>query len=217
MFMSGPMGEGSWSRNRPAGELQRDGDAVPEMSVNTLRRMIDVWALETASAQLDDKTEIEDRFQRRYFRTHGASVLHAYAIMELSRQERVIAANDTWVALVPFWANSPFETMVLPRRRVSRLNGLTETERDGLVDLLIRLKMGYDTLFGGSLPYVFEWHGAPGRSARARHWQLHAHFRPPYLRPSSVHGQSSGFSKLEDADRSLTPEAAAACLKEAVA
>ena len=40
------------------------------------------------------------------------------------RGERIVCENEHWVALVPFWAVWPFETMLLPRRRVADLPAL---------------------------------------------------------------------------------------------
>ena len=58
------------------------------------------------------------------------------------------------------------------------------------------------------------WHGAPGTST-APHWQLHAHFYPPLLRSASVRKHMVGYEMLSEAQRDLTPEAAAARLREA--
>lgn len=46
-------------------------------------------------------------------------------------QERVVLENEHWVWLVPYWAVWPYETMLLPKRHVLRLQDLTPDERDG--------------------------------------------------------------------------------------
>lgn len=46
-------------------------------------------------------------------------------------QERVVIQNEHWVWLVPYWAIWPYETMLLPKRHVLRIEDLTSAERDG--------------------------------------------------------------------------------------
>jgi UDPglucose--hexose-1-phosphate uridylyltransferase len=47
-----------------------------------------------------------------------------------------------------------------------------------------------------------------------RHWQLHAHFYPPLLRSASVRKFMVGYEMLAEAQRDLTPEQAAARLRD---
>jgi hypothetical protein len=54
---------------------------------------------------------------------------------------------------VPYWALWPFETLLLPRRHVTRLPDLTEQERDQLAEILKILLTRYDNLFETSFPY----------------------------------------------------------------
>ena len=213
VLVSPPAGENPRPMKRLVCRSRGHGPAGSEMSIRRLPPMVDARSLETSSERLRDAIEIEDRFQRRYFRTHGAAILHAYVIMELDHGERVVAENDTWVALVPFWARAPFEILVVPRRRVSRLRDLTVTERDGSAELLERISAGYDGLFGGAFPPAFDWHGAPVRLGHARHWQLHGHLYPP---PSGG-GHSSGDTIPEEAVGNVTPEAAAALFRDSIA
>ena len=62
--------------------------------------------------------------QQRYFEAHGRDLLGDYLAQELARGERLVCRNDHWVALVPFWAVWPFETMLVPVRRVEDLPSL---------------------------------------------------------------------------------------------
>jgi len=60
------------------------------------------------------------------------------------------------------------------------------------------------------------WHGAPGAAA-VPHWQLHAHVYPPLLRSASVRKHMVGYEMLSEAQRDVTPEAAAEQLRRAIA
>ena len=133
---------------------------------------------------------------------------------ELEIRDRLIVKNEHWVALVPFWATWPFETLIVPRRHARRLPDLSDAERDTLADVLKRLLVRYDNLFRMSFPYTMGWHGAPFGSENADHWQLHAHIYPPLLRSATVKKFMVGYEMLAEAQRDLTPEQAANRLRE---
>ena len=117
--------------------------------------------------------------------------------------------NEHWLAVVPFWAVWPFETLLLPRRHVLRLPDLTGAERDALADILKRLLTRYDNLFETRFPT--RWAGtAPrlGDGDQRMHWQLHAHFYPPLLRSATVRKFMVGYEMLAEAQRDLTAEQA---------
>ncbi len=138
--------------------------------------------------------------------------------MLVSREAK---ADEPWLAVVPYWAVWPFETLLLPRRHVLRLPDLDDLERDALAVILKCLLIKYDNLFGTSFPYSMGWHGAPfspsaGPDDNAEdvdHWQLHAHVYPPLLRSATVKKFMVGYEMLSEAQRDLTAERAAERLR----
>ena len=76
-----------------------------------------IWA----SRSLPNEVVSEVAGQREYLKEHGCCLLCAYREMEVALGERVVAANDCFVAVVPFWAVWPFEVMILPTRHESGL------------------------------------------------------------------------------------------------
>lgn len=169
-----------------------------------------IWA----SDRLPNELVKEDRGQAAYYAQHGRPLLADYAELETAQGERVVAANADWLAVTPFWAVWPFETLLLPRRPVLRLPDLTPAERDALADILKRLLTKYDNLFEVSFPYSMGWHAAPNDDGHHPHWTLHAHFYPPLLRSATVKKFMVGYEMLAEAQRDLTPEQAAARLRE---
>jgi len=166
-----------------------------------------IWALDVLPAQALK----EDETQRNWLAEKGRPMLMDYVQLELERGERLVSTNEHWIAVVPFWAVWPFEMMLLPRRQVSCLHHLTSPERDALTHILKDMLTRYDNLFQTAFPYSMGWHGAP--SHQHHHWTLHAHFYPPLLRSASVRKFMVGFEMLGEAQRDLTPEQAAACLR----
>jgi UDPglucose--hexose-1-phosphate uridylyltransferase len=156
----------------------------------------------------------EDRQQREHFERHGRPLLLDYLDDELRAGGRVVVGNEHWVVVVPYWATWPYETLLLPRRRVPRLPDLTDVERVALAEILKLHLTRYDNLFETSFPYSMGWHGAPfGGGNDTAHWQLHAHFYPPLLRSATVKKFMVGYELLAEAQRDITPEAAAGTLR----
>jgi len=152
----------------------------------------------------------EDRAQRDWLAAHNAVLLDQVAAAEADGP-RCIEANAHWLAIVPWWAAWPFETLIIARDPVTRIEQLSDAARDALAVLLGRLLARYDNLFDTSFPYSMGWHGAPHGSDDAG-WRLHAHIYPPLLRSASVRKFMVGFELLAETQRDLTPEAAAARL-----
>jgi len=152
--------------------------------------------------------------QRRYFEAHGSDLLGDTLARELASGERVVCDNTHWVVLVPFWAVWPFETMVLPRRRVADVAALSSEERDALADVLCRLNVRYDNLFRCSFPYSMGWHARPTDGAEHPWWRLHAAYQPPLLRSATVRKFVVGYELAAEPQRDLLPEEAAARLRD---
>jgi len=170
-----------------------------------------VWA----GSYLPNEAAKEDRGQAEYFAQHRSPLLVDYAELEARAQERIVVENEDWIAVVPYWAVWPFETLLMPRRRlIRRFPDLLPGERRSLAEILKRLTIRYDNLFETSFPYSMGWHGAPTGEGDYPYWQLHAHFYPPLLRSATVKKFMVGYEMLAEAQRDLTPEQAAARLRE---
>lgn len=164
-----------------------------------------VWA----SDFIPTIVEREDSGQRAWAEEHGSVLLDAVAAAEADGP-RAIEANDHWIAIVPWWAAWPFETLVIARDPVARMEETSAASRAALSHLLGRLLARYDNLFGVSFPYSMGWHGAPhGLGDDTAAWRLHAHIYPPLLRSATVRKHMVGFEMMAESQRDLTPEQAA--------
>jgi UDPglucose--hexose-1-phosphate uridylyltransferase len=155
----------------------------------------------------------EELRRQRDHAAGGGCLLCEYLAQELADGARIVDANEHFVALVPFWAVWPFETLVLPRSHRGALPELADPERDGLADLLGRLARRYDRLFGVTFPYSMGVHQAPTDGEAYPELHLHAHFYPPLLRSATVRKFMVGYELLAQPQRDITPEAAAERLR----
>lgn len=152
--------------------------------------------------------------QELYLQKHGSPLLLDYVKQELAKKERIVCETKSFVALVPYWAFWPFETMILPKFKVKSINELNDEQRDDLALIIKKLTTRYDNLFECSFPYSMGWHNVPVDGEEHEGWQLHAHYYPPLLRSATVKKFVAGFELLAEKQRDLTPEQAAARLRE---
>ena len=167
-----------------------------------------IWA----SDFLPDLPARADAMQQQYWQQHGRNLLLDYVQQEWAQRERIVVETEHWLAVVPYWAAWPFETLLLPKAAVQRITELSPAQSADLALALQQLTIRYDNLFHTRFPYSMGWHGAPFDGKHQPHWQLHAHFYPPLLRSASVRKFMVGYEMLAEAQRDLTPEQAAAQL-----
>ncbi|XP_013188941.2 probable galactose-1-phosphate uridylyltransferase [Amyelois transitella] len=173
-----------------------------------------IWA----SSYLPNEARMKERCQKDYFNKYGAPLLVDYLQQELHRKERIVIQNTEWVAVVPYWAVWPFETMLLPvNGKPQRLTDLNEVQKEGLADIMKKLNTKYDNLFKCSFPYSMGWHGAPTGPNHTQgdspHWLVHGLYLPPLLRSATVKKFMVGYEMLAQSQRDLTPEQAAERLR----
>lgn len=164
-----------------------------------------IWA----SDFLPDLPQRADLAQKKYFTQHGRAMLLDYAQAELTKRERLVCETEFFMAVVPYWAAWPFETLLLPKIAVQRMTDLTAEQAQDLAACLKKLTIKYDNLFQISFPYSMGFHGAPFDGKDHPEWQLHAHFYPPLLRSATVRKFMVGYEMLAESQRDLTPEQAA--------
>ncbi len=168
-----------------------------------------IWA----TGHVPDELAEVDEAQSDYFNWEGGSLLLDLVEREIGAGERVVEMTDYWLAIVPFWAAWPFETLLVPRIPAARLPDLGEAARGDLARILKALTTRYDNLFKTSFPYSMGWHQAPFDETDPSFFQLHAHFYPPLLRSASVRKFMVGYEMLAEPQRDLTPERAAEMLR----
>jgi UDPglucose--hexose-1-phosphate uridylyltransferase len=168
-----------------------------------------IWA----QRSIPNETARESECMRDYYQRTGKSLLGDYLARELEIQSRIVCENKGFVALVPFWAVWPFETLVISRRAVPSLLELADAERDDLSDILKRLTTRYDNLFSTMFPYSAGIHQAPTDGEPHPEWHLHMHFEPPLLRSATIRKFMVGYELLGEAQRDITPESSAGRLR----
>ncbi|WP_416441631.1 UDP-glucose--hexose-1-phosphate uridylyltransferase [Phnomibacter sp. MR] len=164
-----------------------------------------IWASTSVPVELQKETTQ----QQQYFEKHGRSLLSDYLKLELQKQERIVVENEHFVALVPYWAVWPYETMIISKRHVQQVTQFTAEEDRALADVLKRLTTRYDNLFSTSFPYSAGMHQMPVNESPIPGWHWHMHFYPPLLRSATVKKFMVGYEMLATPQRDITAEMAA--------
>jgi UDPglucose--hexose-1-phosphate uridylyltransferase len=164
-----------------------------------------IWA----QSQLPNEVDKELASQSAYFGENRRPLLIDYLAEERRRNERIVFQNDSFTALVPFWAVWPFEIVLVAHRPAAYLSDLTPAEMSALAEALKQITTRYDNLFEISFPYSMGFHQAPSDGQAHPEWVLHAHFYPPLLRSSTVRKFMVGYEMLAMPQRDITPESAA--------
>jgi UDPglucose--hexose-1-phosphate uridylyltransferase len=168
-----------------------------------------IWA----QFSIPNESAKEMMMQKAYFEKHGKSLLADYLAEELKLGERIVASNQHFVALIPFWAIWPYEAMIISRRHLQNILQLNKEEKTGLADIYKQLTVMYDNLFEVSFPYSAGIHQSPTDGKEHPEWHLHMHFYPPLLRSATVKKFMVGYEMLANPQRDITPEQSAEKLR----
>lgn len=145
---------------------------------------------------------------KTYYKEHQSCLFCDVLETELSAKERLISANENFVAISPYAAKTPFETWILPKRHDSNFSSIKSTSLKDLASLLKDVIRAIN----GSLnypPYNLMLHTLPIKGENRYHWHIEL---LPRLTKRSGFDWSSGFYV-----NPTPPEDATKILKEALA
>jgi UDPglucose--hexose-1-phosphate uridylyltransferase len=169
-----------------------------------------IWAQSSLPTQIE-KTQ---HCLKSYYDKNKTTLLQDYLRDELRKGDRIVIENDHFVALVPFWATWPYETMIISKRPVTKITDFTAKEVTEYAAILKKLTTKYDNLFKTSFPYSSGIHQAPTDGAEHPEWHFHIHFYPPLLRSSTIKKFMVGYEMLAESQRDISPEKSAEVLRE---
>jgi UDPglucose--hexose-1-phosphate uridylyltransferase len=169
-----------------------------------------IWAQRSIPQEVQKKVVR----QKSHWDQNKKSLLGDYLQQELETQERVVLENESFVALVPYWAVWPFETMIVPKRHITSILELTKNEVADYASILKALTIRYDNLFETSFPYSAGIHQSPTDGKDNSHWHMHMSFYPPLLRSAEVKKFMVGYEMFANPQRDITAEQAAQQLRD---
>ena len=97
---------------------------------------------------------------------------------------RIITENNSFIAIIPFFARWPYELHIYPQRHVAALTDLSVPEQRDLAAILKQVLVAFDRLFDLSFPYMMVLHQRPTDGGSYDDYDFHIEFYPP-LRTAS--------------------------------
>jgi len=155
---------------------------------------------------------------REYRTENEGGCLHCDILaQEHEDGRRVVAKGEHFTAFIPFYAHFPYEVHIYARRCAPSIADLGAEERWDLARVLKRLLVGYDALFGFSLPYMMVMHQAP---TDGEDYEGIAHFHIEFYPPNRTADKLKYLAGSETGAGAFVmdalPESTAQTLKEAV-
>jgi UDPglucose--hexose-1-phosphate uridylyltransferase len=114
---------------------------------------------------------------QQYFREQSTCLYCRILADELEDGRRLVAANDSFVAFLPFFGRFPSEMQICARRHLGALQELDEKERMDLASLLRIVRRKYDTLYGFPMPLMMLVRQRPGGEVLP-YFHFHVDFLP---------------------------------------
>lgn len=125
------------------------------------------------------RLEKEIASARAYWKEHRRCVFCEVLRRERRDGRRIVAENEDFTAFVPFFARWPYEVHIYPRRHFGAWDEFRDSEEKTFAEILKRVTMKYDNLYGFSFPYMMLMHSAPTRG-RFPYFHFHVEFYPPH-------------------------------------
>ncbi|HEY9854679.1 MAG TPA: galactose-1-phosphate uridylyltransferase, partial [Stenomitos sp.] len=132
-----------------------------------------------AFSYLPPKIERELASQAKHHAKTGRC-LHCDVLAEERRDgRRIVAENEHFVAIIPFYARYPYEVHLYAKGHLRSLLDFGPAERRDFARMLKTILKKYDALFGFALPYMMVMHQAPTDGQEHPGSHFHVEFYPP--------------------------------------
>lgn len=99
---------------------------------------------------------------------------------------RIVVENDSFFAVIPFFARYPYEVHIFSKEHKGSLLEFNDSERWELTKILKTMLLKYDNLWNMSLPYMMVLHQIPTDGKDYPGYHFHIEFYPPYRTPDKL-------------------------------
>jgi UDPglucose--hexose-1-phosphate uridylyltransferase len=128
--------------------------------------------------------ETELAASQRYMQETEHDLFTDIIAAEQKDGRRILYEDEFVIAFVPYFARYAYEVYVAPKRRVSYIYDLSDTEMESLARALKNATVRFDNLWRMSFPYVMPLHQAPSDGGDYRAYRFFIAFHPPLRRPN---------------------------------
>ncbi|MEJ7702149.1 MAG: hypothetical protein WKF71_21315 [Pyrinomonadaceae bacterium] len=91
----------------------------------------------------------------------------------------MVTENESFTALVPFFARYPYELHIYPNRHAEALTDFSLKELRDLATIFKQVLTAFDQLFNVSFPYIMAMNNRPSDGGNYDFFDFHVEFYPP--------------------------------------
>jgi UDPglucose--hexose-1-phosphate uridylyltransferase len=124
------------------------------------------------------KTELDS--SREYYEKENKCLFCQVISEEIEDGRRVVVSNDSFTAVVPFFARYSYEVHIYANHHLPSFEEFTEKEILDLAEVLRIIIQKYDNLYGFLFPYIMSIHQKPTDGSGKEYSHFHIEFYPPY-------------------------------------
>lgn len=124
------------------------------------------------------KKELES--SKEHFENEGECLFCSVIKEEREDGSRVVISNDSFTAIVPFFARYTYEVHIYANNHLPSFNEFGKKEVEDLATILRTVIQKYDNLFGFVFPYIMCIHQKPTDGSGDNYSHFHIEFYPPY-------------------------------------
>ncbi len=109
----------------------------------------------------------------------GENLIASILKDERNDGRRIVAENESFTALVPFFARYPFELHIYPNQTAQCLTDFSLRQLQDLAVIFKQILTAFDKLFNISFPYIMAMNNRPSDGANYDFFDFHIEFYPP--------------------------------------
>jgi UDPglucose--hexose-1-phosphate uridylyltransferase len=153
-----------------------------------------------ASPIFPHKISEEMHESENYFKKEKKCAYCAVIENEISAKKRIVVRNKDWIVISPFVSRWPYQTTILPKRHISDLTEISESEMRTMAKAIKHLFYGYSKRFDDP-PYNIMYHNFP----QSDFWHFHVSVYPRLITPAGFEffGLNVNITSPEKAAREL--------------
>ena len=121
-----------------------------------------------------------------YYQTTEKCLLRGVLCEELTTMLRIVAENESFAAVIPFFARWPYETHIYSKRHFQALTDRSGSETKDLASILKTVLVAFDKLFEISFPYMMVVHQRLADGFSYDFYHFHIEFYPPLRSPNRL-------------------------------
>ncbi len=116
---------------------------------------------------------------RRHKAKTSENLIASILADERKDSRRIVAENESFTALIPFFARYPYELHVYPNHHAEALTDFSLKELRDLAAIFKQILTAFDKLFDVSFPYIMSMFNRPSDGADYDSFDFHIEFYPP--------------------------------------